>query len=193
MFLEIDNLLPKSFEKEIHNTLMDTSIPWYFSSSTVSSDYQFIDLNNVQDSYQFSHLIAWPNTNTSWLWQFVKPVLHLLEKDLNLNISNYSRCKANLLVPNIDFKLGNYHPPHHDGQNSLSLIYYVNDSDGDTYFFDKEFVEDTSNLSLNVTKQITPSRGKAVLFNSEQYHASSNPINSERRVVLNYVFEVEND
>ena len=61
-----------------------------------------------------------------------------------------------------------------------SLIYYVNDSDGDTIFF---------NDNLKEIKRVNPKKGKAVLFDSNILHCGSNPINTLNRVVINFIFE----
>ena len=56
------------------------------------------------------------------------------------------------------------------------LIYYVNNSDGDTLFFDKE---------LNITNRIAPNKGKILLFDGDLLHAGTNPKVSDKRIILN--------
>ena len=63
-------------------------------------------------------------------------------------------------------------------KKSISIIYYVNNSDGDTFFFDKK---------LNTVKRISPRQGRAVVFNSNMRHAACCPINSVYRQVINFV------
>ena len=55
------------------------------------------------------------------------------------------------------------------------ILYYLNDSDGDTYFYNKN----------KIIKQITPQFNKAIFFDGNIYHSSSKPVKSDRRVVLN--------
>ena len=55
------------------------------------------------------------------------------------------------------------------------ILYYLNDSDGDTYFYKNN----------KVIKQITPVFNKAVFFDGTTYHSSSKPVKSDRRIVLN--------
>ena len=86
------------------------------------------------------------------------------------------RIKANLLQPHPD--AGEHHPWHTDSTESYtSMIYYINDSDGDTF------------LNKTETKRITPKANSAVIFPSNLWHASSNPTKG-RRMVLNYMVEM---
>ena len=90
--------------------------------------------------------------------------------------SNPWRIKANLLQPHPD--AGEHHPWHIDSTNSYtSMIYYINDSDGDTF------------INKVDTQRITPKANTAVIFPSNLWHASSNPTKG-RRMVLNYMVEM---
>ena len=90
--------------------------------------------------------------------------------------SNPRRIKVNLLQPHPD--AGEHHPWHIDSTNSYtSMIYYINDSDGDTFINKVE------------TQRITPKANTAVIFPSNWWHASSNPTKG-KRIVINYVAEM---
>ena len=52
----------------------------------------------------------------------------------------------------------------------------MNDSDGDTYFYDKE---------NKIIDSVTPKENRAVLFDGSILHSSSKPIEFSRRIVLN--------
>ena len=83
------------------------------------------------------------------------------------------RMKSNLLLqtqntpntPHIDYKF-----PHD------VLLYYVNDSDGETIFYDSE---------LNEIKKVNPKRGRIVVFDGSQYHSSTPPQKNKCRCVIN--------
>ena len=90
--------------------------------------------------------------------------------------SNPWRVKANLLQPHPD--AAEHHPWHIDStENYTSMIYYINDSDGDTFINKVE------------TQRITPKANTAVIFPSNWWHASSNPTKG-KRIVINYVAEM---
>lgn len=56
------------------------------------------------------------------------------------------------------------------------ILYYVNDADGDTVFFDG---------NNNIIKSVTPKKGTAVLFNGHILHAGGIPI-KHSRCIVNY-------
>ena len=105
----------------------------------------------------------------------VLPQITMIPKKILPN-SNPWRIKANLLQPHPD--AGEHHPWHIDSTNSYtSMIYYINDSDGDTF------------INKVDTQRITPKANTAVVFPSNLLHASSNPTKG-RRMVLNYMVEM---
>ena len=90
--------------------------------------------------------------------------------------SNPWRVKANLLQPHPD--AAEQHPWHIDStENNTSMIYYINDSDGDTF------------INKTETQRVTPKANSAVIFPSNWWHASSNPTKG-KRIVINYVAEM---
>ena len=62
---------------------------------------------------------------------------------------------------------------------TIILIYFVNESDGDTFIFDG------TPPSLTIKQRITPEANSVLIFDGDVYHASSNPIKSDKRIVIN--------
>ena len=54
------------------------------------------------------------------------------------------------------------------------LLYYVNDSDGDTILYNKNKEE---------IKRVSPKKGKAIFFDGSIYHSAGIPKNSHRAVI----------
>ena len=74
--------------------------------------------------------------------------------------------------------------PHQDQpehQDTWIFLYYVNDSDGDTIIFDGVGPPD-----LEIRERITPKANSGVFFSNKFWHASSNPIRTNRRVNINF-------
>lgn len=190
-FVELTDFLPKSLENDIYESTMATFMPWYYSDSTIHKGNNTLPSHpDIRDSSQFVHLALWPDQENSWIWNVIKPVLYFFEKETGTKIKDTQRCKINLLQPSKNYQPNTFHPPHNDGEdNQYSLIYYVNDSDGDTYFFNEFFTG--VKPELTIYNKVTPKKGKAVFFDSARYHCSSNPVNTERRVAINFVFGVE--
>ena len=84
---------------------------------------------------------------------------------------------------------GKYNTPHIDNKfwNSYSMIYYVNDSDGDTIIFNETSDEEKKKKpeKLTINERIPPKKNRAVLFRGNYFHTSTNPIDNEKRIVLN--------
>ena len=80
------------------------------------------------------------------------------------------------------------HTVHFDTPNPHHvLIYYVNDSDGDTFFFDRRHGEVwITDGNYKVIDRVSPKKGRFVLFDGSIYHAGSNPREYDRRMVLNF-------
>ena len=185
-----DDFLPYDIHTEVSNTLMKDSFPWYYHYSTIN-DIAYIPPSNVIDTHQLYHNVYNKiyNTCSDYLPTFRK-ALFFLEEKTNLEVCEIWRIKANFTTPYPNWQSNNYHPPHHDmpNDNSMSLLYYPDDSDGPTYFFDKSFSQGYDNLKIINT--VEPKANRAVLFPSGQYHASSCPINYPKRIVVNYIFDV---
>ena len=110
---------------------------------------------------------------------------------LHINkLSNYfiDRIKINMNFPFPNNKKENYGPPHTDldlpnpdlpgAKEAISVLYYINNTDGDTVFFNKKLKE---------IKRVSPRQGRAVIFDSSITHAGSCPIYSPCRQVINFV------
>jgi hypothetical protein len=70
--------------------------------------------------------------------------------------------------------------PHPDTRldKFITVLYYVNDSDGDTFFFDGD----------ECISRVKPIKGTAAMYPSNTWHAGSTPVEHETRVVINMVF-----
>ncbi len=133
------------------------------------------------DYPQFAKFIFASQPNCSMDNNFFPLVYSLLHKN---KLSNYfiDRIKININFPFPNGTKENYGPIHTDceikNRKAISIIYYINNSDGDSVFFDKK---------LNEIKRVSPRQGRAVVFNSKINHAGSCPVNSTYRQVINFV------
>jgi hypothetical protein len=98
------------------------------------------------------------------------------------------RIKANLLYKNSAFPENSYNPPHTDDvkSNFKSVVYYVNDSDGDTILFNESFTGQQLK-NVTVTEKCKPKRGNFFAFDSNRFHASTPPRINDRRMVINFI------
>ena len=109
-------------------------------------------------------------------FKLIECLLNKLEKHDIKNVM-LIRAKANVLFPTVtNIK---HSTPHVDlpyVKYYYNLLYYVNDTDGDTYFFNED---------KTIREQISPKRNRAVYFDGSIFHASSNPKKHDSRIVIN--------
>ena len=184
----IDNFMPISLQNQLGGALMNDA-PWHYRDSSSGEDSN-TDPNdtNIKESPQFVHSIFYDKEGVqSEIWNLAKVPLMFLEYYMNNSIRMPQRVKANLLLQD-PLALGKYHAPHVDLANndSFSMVYYVHDSDGDTVIFDKTV--NKGHTDLKEVARVTPKKGRAVIFNSNRFHASSSPVIEPRRVIINYCF-----
>lgn len=166
MIKVFDNAIAPAGQKEIEAILMGWQFPWYHSANTNYADRT----TRPDDVPQFTHGFIREDQKNS---DFVK-IPQVVLTQMSIPPGRILRAKANLLhrepAPRI-------HPPHIDDTKShVGLIYYVNDSDGDTQFYDGQAV----------IKTVSPKAGRAVLFSGHHYHSSASPTQHRYRIVLNF-------
>lgn len=195
-FKILEDFIPTSMSDALEMRVMWEDFKYQPSTIEANSEQDKKD-PNIKESLQFVKGITIQNHVDGSIGhmdplydEFCKPILWFLEKSTGIKITDIFRIKINLLLPN-DTNENNYSPPHVDDQreNLVSMVYYINDADGDTFIFDKDWRH--SPYNLKVSGRSTPKKGNAVMFRSGQWHASSNPIDSPIRLIINFVFQVE--
>tara|TARA_B100001939_G_C16944189_1_gene619521 strand:+ start:2350 stop:2922 length:573 start_codon:yes stop_codon:yes gene_type:complete len=187
--LIIDNLLPDIIHKNISDDLLEQKYYVLDNLSGEKSPKQQIENISITDNQVglgttifdgkvgvvdkerfgvYSLLIDYMQDKTD----FKVHKLFRIRIGINLNINTQGTHN-----PHIDFKF-----PHN------TLLFYVNDADGDTVFYE-EFYNGYEQDKYNVQMTNTPKANQAVLFNGLQYHSSSNPIKSQYRAAININFE----
>lgn len=176
--IEIPNALGSNYADKIEATVTSLHFPWYFLD-----DVTYVkDINSSTPG--FSHLLYDRHTRYEGdKLAFISPSLFQISSLVGDKMMEFIRMKVNLLFPgnlnpnnkHIDFEF-----PH------TTIIYYINDSDGDTLFYDGD----------SIIHRCKPEKNKAVVFNGLIYHSSTCPINSKKRMVINmnyrnYSFEGE--
>lgn len=115
-------------------------------------------------------------------------VFSVLKKSISAKLKietiNLLRMRINLSLPYID-DTERYTSPHFDypGPNYKTLIYYVTGNEGDTVLFQESFLSEEIVDKKTVLARIKPKKGKAILFDSNRYHAMCMSRTSIRSVV----------
>jgi len=189
MVTYIENFANQFLKKDLEKEFLESKTwTWQYRTETSSmynsADYGCLEDSNTKDSPQFIHIVD----SNSRDMAVISPLIYRLVEIVGFEVQ-FQRIKANLLWPDPTVKGTNfYHRPHvdHGRDDAKTLIYYVNDSDGDTIIFKNRW-DGTDPGDLIVDCRIKPKAGDAILFDSNIYHTSSSP--TERiRSVINFIF-----
>jgi len=163
--------IKKKLADKIEKLLTSDYFGWYYNHTTALKDEDI-----EPDTFQFTHKFYDDIYNTaSYYYQNVLELFHAA----NIKYERFSRIKSNFLVPSIKGIKHNHIHADQKKNGVKSFLYYVNDSDGDTIFFDNNKKE---------IKRFTPKKGTGLLFDSNILHAGSNPVKYDKRIVINFIF-----
>jgi hypothetical protein len=177
----IENFLPIVFQNYIEDILCGNNFPYNFVDNAaygleeVQQKYpdikpKYTDLNQ----YAFNHVVFLENEGSSVFFKDLFPIIYFLKDE----IKSILRIRVGMSVKVKDQNV--IHSPHVDYLIPHKvLLYYVNDSDGDTIFYEK-----TENDYIEF-KRIAPQKGAAVIFDGNIYHSSSTPCKNQRRITIN--------
>ena len=185
--------IDKEYADVLAELMLGSDFDWYWNDHTINASYEdvFID-SKTKDKPQFTHTIFKNNKPKSTYYHYFSEMIRHLEPHIG-KIKKVIRIKANLMLGDSSYPKDSYNGPHADAydNNTLTFLYYVNDSDGDTILFDEKMDGSKHNIiKLNEVHRETPKGGTGIVFNSQQIHTSSTPILTKRRVVINYILEM---
>lgn len=194
--IEIENIIPVDYQKHILDLMTGFNFPWVFNPTMVSGDDCF---RSQEDNLAgFNHFFYEHNKAQSAFFDLIYPLVLSITSQANVPFNRLARMRANLSLSNPQSTLL-HHMPHIDSfYPHWNAIYYVNDSDGDTFIFNETNdtydpgQEDIDRIKQNVftiKQRITPKQGKILLFPGKYYHTSSFARNTKYRCVINMNLE----
>ncbi len=186
----LENAINKTSFSVIKNNIFSNNFPWYFSNTSyeVSADEKNLD------SWSFSHSAFDDDKSYSNItallemsfYEILSKINEPIEKLLRIRIgclTHKNSCVKN--IPHVD-----RHTPHKVG------LLYMNTCDGDTALYNKkydvnsgvstyQFYKDNQE-NFQIENLISPEENKIIFFDGLQYHSSSHPTNSFRRIAVNF-------
>jgi 2OG-Fe(II) oxygenase superfamily len=90
-----------------------------------------------------------------------------------------------------------HHNPHVDFyEPHRTALYYVNDSDGDTFVFNETYRDVPAHQApahanegkFTIAGRVPPKKGRMATFDGAHYHASMHPTDHVSRIVVTYNF-----
>lgn len=192
----VDNLLPQGYADAIETDLMRTRFPWYYINDVTDDRYG----NNSG----FVHLAYDYGAEPSEYFTFIKPLVYHIEQAHGKRIKQLYRIRIGMILKRSDDN-GTCNTPHLDFlYNHYTACYYATDSDGDTQIFDK-FLTDVPGETIdekmlnqyaksekfNLVKSVAPVKNRLCIFHGHRFHASTNPREHDRRIVITVNYETQ--
>ena len=175
-----DNIIDSKAQRKIQQIIFN-KIRWQFIADVTKPDnkqqrpgfnYQFI--SNKENVYEW-------HTEMCTIVDAACNKINFKRKDC-LQGRSFLQLPLNLKDRSID-------TPHVDADvDHIVILYYVNNSDGDTVIY-KNLFESYDNIprqnELIELKRVTPKAGRVVIFNGRHWHTSNQP-EYDIRCVVNY-------
>jgi len=180
----IDDVMTIEDQEKLHKVCR--YLNWLYDKNTVKGDN---DPTETDDVYDVGQLVS-PIFGERIEEQSVCPVraVHPILRSIDYHLRPDEEFK-HLLINRVKFNLlwrvkeaaGRWNTPHRDVDNPddfISAVYYVKDADGDTVLFYPD-----------ETVRVKPKQGRVLVFPSTLLHASSSPVESHERIVINMVLK----
>lgn len=187
-----DKVIPKQTEQRIIDIVNGKDFNWHMLSDSsfepgLNMPAYHVDKPTIAFFRSIYFEGSWDTPELMpWCFQILDSVLEQSGKTINELI----RIQFNLLYQNPDksYTIDNWNNAHIDQEFDHNvLLYYIDDSDGNTFVFNERRGDVIENFTIN--KIIEPKRGRAILFDGNQYHASSNSVKYLKRLAINFNFK----
>ena len=183
----LDNIIDIELQDKLENLLFNPQCSWHYNPYTVTSEegqhhaeqYNISNelLKNVVDTQMFVHSITRGTRIDDEKTSLVcAEILQLFQTRANFPIDLVYRIQSNLQIRDGNIKEEHHNVIHIDRYDKhYVIIYYVNDTDGDTLIFNEN----------SIIKRVSPKKGRILLFEGSNLHANQLPRKSINRCVLN--------
>lgn len=182
MFFIKDEVLNENYLKYLFRLMTENNeFPWYYIHDTAGNVW------SNEDHPSFVHTLFKDGKPNSPFWDLFHPSIIEILDNCETPYNEVMRVRLGLITKNKETIV---HGPHVDWQNfeHKTILFYFNDSDGDTYFFKERWSADSKHEIFNVEKTVSPKANRLVLFDGYQYHSSSTPTQCACRIAMNINF-----
>lgn len=193
----IDNAVSIFFSDEIEKLLLEKDFSWYYRDDITYPNSALEKINQLHNKRSgFGNLMYDVNGGIGNFYSFFTPILLQGLEKTNLHLTQITQVRSFLSLP-LAITGSRVDKPHIDNPRPHMVgLYYVNDSDGDTVIFQESYNYMFDNFNdlkkfdvdnMPVLKSVTPKKGRLVIFNGKQYHASTQPTIGPR-CIINFNF-----
>lgn len=202
--LLIENVIPESYQNAIIDRVQGTNhFPWFLLHRIGHPDHYGAGTTpnytdpNITDDAGFFHM-AYDGGTYSSHFDFFRPILEFFSEKTNIQVGNLLRVRLRYTHRSASHSDLKYAAPHVDFYTRTpynTLVYYVDDSDGDTIIFDKLFDPDSEDYNPAFSEKLPalirfkPTKGYGLFFNGHRYHSGNFPVKFSSRIIINFDFE----
>ena len=184
-----DDIINLTYQTKIKELIMNKGsynnlhFPWYvIKDISCSEEYE-----DQGGRFVFIHNFAVEEGISSQFHPFFLKLIQNSCKKINLKKVEIHQGSSILELPS--FEKDFIDDPYASVKNSVSMIYFVTDSDGDVIIYN----EKEKSKSYTIKKKISPKQGRGILFDGELHHVDEEP-NEYLRCTVNYDFiDLSND
>jgi hypothetical protein len=181
----VDNFIPSFYQKAIHDSIVFEQTPWTIidgvSGSNPNVSVPGVSILKTQTG--FYHVCFGDNQVYSNLFYTIRPMIDAISHFQKTPVKTLLRIKVGMFIKSGE--IGSNSPHVDFSDEHKTMLYYVNDSDGDTIFYNENYKTIKNSKSFSVDQKVNPVMGRAVLFDGLKFHSSSPPFLNDRRVVIN--------
>jgi len=184
----LDGLVNEEEQDNFERLVTSNDFAWFLLNTSVDNNTFEKYKNNFpniiespQLTHIFYHLVNDIGEINSDFYQYAFNLFNPLMTHFQRMDLEVFRIKANLQMNCSNNTLDNHTTPHidNDVRKHYVAIYYVNESDGDTILFNEDY---------SIKVKVKPKKGRFVVFDGSTLHTGSNPIDTDKRIVVNYNF-----
>lgn len=207
----IEKIVPEKYANLVEGVLTSPDFKWVFSDDSARNESaitiylrDFAAVENTSDIGQFVNVLYHflgdeDDPQKPYVNQDIFPMIEtiiwfLIDRFPDLPIKSLNRAKANFIYnPNPNTAEDLVQTPHVDWaqpNQCVSLLYYVNDCDGDTILYNETYDDMKKELPLTERVRFTPKKGDAILFKSDIFHVAELPVLKDKRHIINFVIEL---
>lgn len=184
----IDNIIPESYQDEIERLMLGSDFPWYhLGDVTFPND----SVPGHRQTPAAQHLFVEHGKPTSSYFDFLRPLIIIGSQMADIEYREINLMRSFLQYPLNPAMMNSEPDPLHVDNDSphTVLLYYVNDSEGDTIITDRLKGDEPRRKDLKsrdhtTLKRVTPKKGRAVIFDGFYYHTAEQP-QTKMRCIIN--------
>jgi hypothetical protein len=191
-YLKFDEFIPDYYQHTIEDYMTKAPV-WGFSSNVSGRDERSFSLPDgleiAENQYGLGSSVFLESDRSSTdekLYAMLQPMINKIRLLFPIELAVH-RVRGGMMTRHSDNKLhiphSDYHFPHY------TFLYYVNDSDGDTFLFNEKVTPFVKGIdypdNFSLLERFSPKKGSAIIFNGLHYHSSSTPVDHDSRIAIN--------